>query len=126
MVGQKDFPHREKFLNRMGQTFNSRIMSFTGCTRRQAEVYHETVQAKADLFQRITATGVTNEKQNNSKHFSPSSTAWSETGLERYFEFARKSAPALKLAETPCMDDHQFLLEGFNSTKELALVCAPD
>ena len=54
-----------------------------GCTHRNAEADHPTVQAKTDLFRRITTTGVTDEKQN--KHDNPLSrsphgvVAWQHT-----------------------------------------------
>ena len=46
---------------------------FWGCIQTRAEA----VQAKADLFQRITASEVTSEKQNISDKSSQPVTAWS-------------------------------------------------
>ena len=42
---------------------------FMGCTQRETEVHQHVVQAKADLFGRITTTQVTSEEQNRSNNF---------------------------------------------------------
>ena len=47
-----------------------------------------------------------------------------EKCVKRYWELACRSASAWKLAETPCVDDHQLSPEDFNSTRELAPNCA--
>ena len=81
-------------------------------------------------FRRIT-TEVTSEEQNKSTFSSQHITEWSydseghnERCAQRYCELAGKSVSALKLAETPCMDDHQFSTENLNGTGELAPICA--
>ena len=47
-----------------------------------------------------------------------------ETCVERFCAVAVKNLSALKPAETPCMDDHQFSPEYLNCTGELPSVCA--
>ena len=87
---------------------------FMGCTQRETEVHQHAVQAKADLFGRITTTQVTSEEQNRSNNFSQSITAWShdmqghtEKCVDKYCELAGKSVSASKPTEKPCMDGHQ-------------------
>ena len=48
-----------------------------GCTQTEAEVDQLAERAKTHIFQRITATEVTNEKQNKHDNFSKPITAWS-------------------------------------------------
>ena len=44
--------------------------------------------------------------------------------VERFSELTCKDASASTMAETPCMDDHQFDQEDLNGTGEPLLVCA--
>ena len=71
---------------------------FFGCTQREAEVDHHAVQAKADLFRRITSTEVTDEKKETT---SRPITAWSydterhaEKCVEKHCELAGNSVSA--------------------------------
>ena len=95
--------------------------TYLGCTQGEAEVDHEGVRSTADLFRRIT-TEVTNQ---NSSQPITAWTTWKDMPKARVEWVMRvmlleKNSPALKLAETSCMDDHQFSV----NIGELAPICA--
>ena len=81
------------------------------------------------MKRRITTTEVTSENENEMKKTSSQPiTARSydmeghvEKCGERYCEFACKRAPALELAETPCIDDHQISHVFFDGTGETGI-----
>ena len=47
-----------------------------------------------------------------------------ENCAEQQCQLACKDVSASELADTPCMDDHQLNPEDFNTTSELAPLCA--
>ena len=87
---------------------------FVGCTQRETEVHQHAVQAKADLFGRITTTQVTSEERTEVTISSQSITAWShdmqghtEKCVDKNCELAGKSVSASEPTEKQCMDGHQ-------------------
>ena len=79
---------------------------------------------KAHQFRRIATTEVTDEKQNKDKNPLNRSLrgvmTWKDMPKHVWKSVASllgKNVSALKLAETPCMDDHQCSPEDFNDTR---------
>ena len=86
---------------------------------------HHVVQAKAGLFPRTTTTVVTRSNTTKTILFnrSQASSCDMEAQADRHCDLAGTSISASKLAETPCIDDHQIPLEDFITGAKLCADC---
>ena len=113
---------------------------FLGCTRRECQISYDIVENYTKMFESRIYAGAKEKLSTRAsgKHDAEIKSSWSlemeghaKKGVERYCEFAKKSAQKLHKVTTPCINDHQIKEEGELSTvcSQIVLKClylAPD
>ena len=97
------------------------------CTQREAKIDPQAVQAKIELFRKLTMSGEAVQAKEN--YSLEKVTAWS-FDMEghagkckgRYCASAQKDVSILQLVATPCIDDHQIPPGDCEKTGELSAV----
>ena len=95
---------------------------YSGCTQTEAKVDSQAVESKTELFKKLTTTREAGFGKDHCSELWYGSHA--ENCVERYGELAHKVVFILQQVATPCIDDHQILPEGYETTEELSALCA--